>query len=890
MKLIKSWFLAIMDHSLSLQERLYRLIGSIGVVALLSVFIISFLLGEDVESVAVLGGAAAFVAVTLVLTVLTHRIQLGAIITGVFLLNILLPLAYFFGGGMYGGAPIWFVLGFTYVCLMVEGRLKWYMIALGTTQIIAVYYYSYHYPHMIRPHTINAAYVDSAVALVLVSSLICLLLTFQNKVYNSENELAKKQKKEIEELNQAQNRFFSNMSHEIRTPINTIIGLDEMILREAISPEVAEDAKNIQGASKMLLALINDILDISKMKSGKMDIVPVTYDVSTMLSEIVNMVWMRAEEKGLSFHMDVDSTLPSQLYGDEVRIKQILVNVLNNAIKYTNTGSVTLSIHCDRLSTNRVLVTYSVTDTGMGIKKENIPYLFEAFKRVDQEKNRYIEGTGLGLAIVKQIVDLMGGEITVNSIYTRGSTFIIKLYQDVVSDQEIGKLSLESMHVVNRQEHYRQSFEAPGARILIVDDNESNLMVAAKLLRYTKIRIDTVTSGEECLKRTIDTHYDGILMDHLMPDMDGIECLHAIREQVGGMNRETPVVALTANAGSDNQALYRNEGFDGYILKPVSGTLLEASVLKLLPKDLIISRSGAEDEELAGGIMEEHRAKTPILITTDSVCDLPSSMLNRLDIPVLPYRVVTERGVFLDGVETESEGILLHMRDNTRKVYSESPPVESYEDFFATNLIRAENIIHITMAKKTSGGYDRALEAAETFDNVTVVDSGHLSSGMGLMVLYARKLSGGDKSVEEIVKLLEAMRDKLRTSFIVDDTEYLARAGRIPARIHTVCRILMLHPIIILKHSRMVVGGVRIGRRNKIRDEYIHKALDNPATIDTDILFVTYTGLSQQELQEIGNEIEKKVEFKEIIFQKASPSISANCGPGTFGLIFARKR
>ncbi len=888
MKEIKKWFLAIIDHSLSLQERLFRLIASLGVLSMLGVFILSALLGERKESVLAIGVAALLVAGFLVLSVYTRQIQLGTVVTGLLVLNILMPFTFFAGGGTHGGSPIWFVLGFAYVSLVVNGKIKWVMLGVGAVEVAICYYVAFRHPELVSPHTIDAAYLDSAVALITVSGFICLLILFLNKIYGSENELALKQKKEIEELNEAQNRFFSSMSHEIRTPINTIIGLDEMILREDISPEVAEDAKNIQGASKMLLALINDILDMSKMKSGKMDIVPVPYEVGKMLSEIVNMVWMRAEKKGLSFHMDVDSTLPSQLYGDEVRIKQVLVNLLNNAIKYTNTGSITLSIHCEKLSTNRVLVTYSVSDTGMGIKKENIPYLFDAFKRVDQEKNRLIEGTGLGLSIVKQIVDLMGGEITVNSIYTRGSNFIIKLVQDVVNEQEIGQLTLESMHVMSRQEHYRQSFEAPGARILIVDDNESNLMVAKKLLRDTKIQIDTVLSGEECLKKTVDTHYDGILMDHLMPEMDGIECFHAIREQVGGMCRETPVIALTANAGSDNQALYRNEGFDGYILKPVSGTLLEASVLKLLPSDLIISR-GPEAEAVSGEILEEHRAKVPILITTDSVCDLPLSMISRLDIPVMPYRIMTDRGAFLDGVETESDGILLHMKNPTRKVYSEPPRVEDYEDFFAENLVKAENIIHISMAKRSSVGYQNAVEASETFDNVTIVNSGHLSSGMGLMVLHARKLAGEGLSVEEIVESLDAKREKIRTSFIVDDTEFLARAGRIAWRVHTVCRILMLHPIIILRRSKMSVGGVRIGRREKFKKEYIHSTLDMLPTIDNSLLFITYAGLNQQELMEIKKEVERRVVFEEVIFQKASPSISANCGPGTFGLIFSRK-
>ena len=353
----------------------------------------------------------------------------------------------------------------------------------------------------------------------------------------------------------------------------------------------------------MLLTLINDILDLSKIKSGKMDIVNVSYETGELFSEIVNMIWIKAKEKGLEFKLNVDSSIPSMLCGDEVRIKQVLINLLNNAVKYTSEGSVTLSIRCERLTLNRVRVWYSVEDTGQGVKKENIPYIFNAFKRVEEEKNRHIEGTGLGLSIVQQMVELMGGEIKVNSVYTKGSKFVVMLEQDIIDDQELGTFTLSSRKKSHRGEQYRQSFEAPDAHILVVDDNEMNLMVVRKLLSETKIQIDTVLSGAECLRMTQNLHYDAILMDHLMPEMDGITCFHALRTQPGGLCQDVPVIALTANAGSGNQLLYRKEGFDGYLAKPVSGALLEAAVLSILPKELVNVSEEADQNEIGKDVL-----------------------------------------------------------------------------------------------------------------------------------------------------------------------------------------------------------------------------------------------------------------------------------------------
>ena len=880
---------AIGDCNRSRQERMFRLLVMLGLFGLALGIISGVVAGENINNLIVMTIAFVLFFGIVCFTLHYRKIQLGAVIIAFLIIYFVLPFNFLTSGGIYGGAPIWFMFGVVFVCLVVENRIKYVLIVSSCFLCAACYYIAYFYPEITVAHTIRTAYIDSFATLSIVTIMTCGMILFQNAIYRSENETTKKQKKEIEELNRMQNRFFSSMSHEIRTPINTIIGLNEMILREDVSDEVAADARSIQGASKMLLTLINDILDMSKIESGNMDIVPVTYDVGDMLSDIVNMIWVRAKEKGLEFHVNVDQALPSQLYGDEVRIKQILINVLNNAVKYTEEGSVTLSIQCKRQENGHAQISYSVTDTGIGIKKESIPFLFSAFKRMDEEKNRYIEGTGLGLSIVKQLVELMDGEIAVNSVYMKGSTFVITLPQEVVDEAEIGELNLETRHALNARQHYKQSFEAEKAQVLIVDDNETNLMVAEKLLRETKVNIDTVLSGAECLKKTLEKRYDVIFMDHLMPGMDGVECLHKIRKQTGGLNQGTPVVILTANAGGENQALYRREGFDGYLLKPVSGIQLETELLRHLPKELVkMMRTGSSFGVVESPVLE-HRKKRLIMISTESVCDLPKQLVEKHQIAVIPYRVVTEGGEFLDGVETETDGVLSYIEGVSKHVHSEEPTVEDYEEFFAEQLAKAQYIIHIAMARHVSRGYENALEASKTFDNVIVIDSGNLSSGMGMMALRAAEYASDGMSADAIVKEMERLRMRIQTSFIVNSTEYLARAGRISPKIDTICKAFMIHPVIVLKKSSMRVGSIRIGARDYAWKKYMASTLKAISKADKKNLFITYAGLTNEELKEIEKRVRSKGEFENIICQKASSAIAANCGPGSFGLLFMPK-
>ncbi len=789
------------------------------------------------------------------------------------------------------GSSIWFISTILYIVILVKGRIK-YLLYILTGSMAAIM----HFVYCVSPDNNNSnmstmmEFIVGFVVLFIVSAAVIIMSEIEIKLLRNtilENE---KQKKEIENLNKAQNRFFSNMSHEIRTPINTIIGLNEMILRENTSEEVADDARNIQSASKMLLSLINDILDMSKMESGKMDIVKSPYDVGEMLSDIVNMVWAKANEKGLNFTVDIDPFTPAKLMSDDVRIKQILINLLNNAIKYTNEGKVTFSIHCELTDHDSAIVTYMVEDTGMGIRKESIPHLFDAFRREEEDKNKYIEGTGLGLSIVKQLTELLGGEISVDSVYTKGSIFTVTIEQQIVDSKQIGEFDPEKTYNNKKLNIYHQSFEAPEAKVLIVDDNTTNLLVASKLLRDTRVKIKTALNAKECLHFTAQEHFDVILMDHLMPGMDGIECMHAIRDQKGGLCKDSPIVVLTANAGSENQALYRKEGFDGYLLKPVSGELLEETLLSLIPADLILIRENEAAKLDSYRIVHETRSKIPLLITTDSVADIPVSILNELKIPILPYNVHMMGAVFADGLEADGDSIIRYLEEKVTNARSEAPDVADYERFFALQLSKAYHIIHITMAKNSSKGFKNASEAALSFNNVTVLDSGHLSSGMGLLAIYARELSmDSGLDISEVIRKTKLKRAKIQTSFIVESTEYLYRSGRLSEKIHKICNAFMVHPVIKLKNSAMNVAGILVGSYRHVKSSYIKKALSNPSEIDTSVLFITYVGISNSEIEEIKNEVLSIVKFEKVYLQKASPAISINCGPGTFGLLFSRK-
>lgn len=416
-------------------------------------------------------------------------------------------------------------------------------------------------------------------------------------------------KVEADLANQAKSDFLAKMSHEIRTPINAVLGMDEMILRETRDGDVRKYALDIKSAANSLLSIINEVLDSSKIESGKMEIVPTNYQLGDLLTDLYNMISGRAAEKDLNLLFEVDENLPSGYYGDDVRIRQVVLNILNNAVKYTRDGGVTLTVTGtrDEKDDSYEVLHFSVKDTGIGIREEDIKLLFSEYVRIDLERNRYIEGTGLGISISRQLLQMMGSVLQVKSVYGKGSTFYFDLRQKIVSQDPLGDYSHKGERF-SAGDYHAVAYEAPEARILLVDDNDMNRKVFKNLLRQTKMQITDVASGRECLEIVQKERFDLIFMDHMMPVMDGIETFH-IMQLSKHMCQNVPVIMLTANAVKGAKEQYLQEGFQDFLSKPISPDKLDEIILKYLPPEIVktieVQENPENAEEIQGRRMPE---------------------------------------------------------------------------------------------------------------------------------------------------------------------------------------------------------------------------------------------------------------------------------------------
>lgn len=428
--------------------------------------------------------------------------------------------------------------------------------------------------------------------LILLGLLALAIVAVLRAVLDAEK--AKEEKKEALALSDSKSRFLASMSHEIRTPINTVLGMNEMIERECADENILKYSENIDTAGRMLLSIINDILDFSKIESGKMELTEVTYQTASVINDCVTLLKKRADAKGLTMILSCDRNLPAALIGDDVRVKQIITNILTNAVKYTEKGSVTLTVNGVKISNDNngkdFLLRVSVKDTGIGIKKEAMKDLFSDFSRVDQTKNRHIEGTGLGLAITKLLTDAMGGSIHVESVYGEGSEFSVEIPQKIVDEKPMGDLQANIASAQTEKKKYEPEFRAPKAHVLVVDDNKMNRLVFTSLLKQTQMKIDQAAGGMEALEMTRKQKYDIIFMDHMMPEIDGIETLQRLRAEENNPNRNTCSIALTANAIAGIDRMYRDAGFQDYLAKPVQPEKLERMVIAHLPQDMVEKR------------------------------------------------------------------------------------------------------------------------------------------------------------------------------------------------------------------------------------------------------------------------------------------------------------
>ncbi|MCR4695171.1 MAG: response regulator [Pseudobutyrivibrio sp.] len=524
---------------------------------------------------------------------------------------VLLPVMFFNTGGVNSGIVCWFSMGLVFIFLLLDGMDFLFMLLTDIAVIVGCYVIGYVHPEYIIPlESDKAVFIDVLESMFITVGAIGIIIKFQASIYNKlysdvavnnddllEKTLAAKRAERLAQTaTKAKTNFLANMSHEIRTPINSIMGMDEMILRETTEKKVEEYALDIKTASQSLLSLINDILDISKIESGKLGIIEGEYEFMSLMHDILTNIGLRAKDKGLKLVCSIDKNIPSVLVGDDIRIKQILINILTNAIKYTPEGSITLTVDVKSTSGNSVELGFSVKDTGIGIKEEDKKKLFESFERLEMDRNRNIEGAGLGMAITQSLLNMMGTSLKVDSEYGKGSDFHFTLSQQVAEAEPIGDFETRLNNMTANYE-YSASFEAPKAKFLVVDDNAMNRKVFIALLKESKVQVEEAESGKECLMMICKKHYDMIFLDHMMPELDGVETLKAMSTLEGNKCLGTPVIALTANAIAGAKEKYLSWGFHGFLPKPIIPAQLEKTIRDFLPEDLMKYYAKDETEQ-----------------------------------------------------------------------------------------------------------------------------------------------------------------------------------------------------------------------------------------------------------------------------------------------------
>lgn len=884
---IQKLYRAIYRRDYELRERIFRviiLVGStlavMGIIECISIMDMKIIVLPLALLLTVLG-------IALLATFKFRKLDFAAMVVGFLIILVIFPAMFFLSGGLEGGAAIWFSLGLLYIFLMFSGKKLIFFLILSLVVDVATYAFGYYHPEFIIPMDSKAAaYTDSVFAMLAVGLAGGLILKVQNKIFEIEREIAQMQQKELEQISESKNSFFASMSHEIRTPIHTIIGLNEMILRESGEEMTKEYAQNIRSASKMLLSLVNDVLDLSQMEMKKMEIIPMEYQTVELFGNLIDMIQVRLKEKKLEFQVDIDENLPSLLFGDMKRINQVVLNILTNAAKYTQEGSVTLSVHMDAAAEEEGLLKISVSDTGIGIRKEDLEHIYDSFRRADAWKNRKVEGSGLGLSITKQLVDLMEGEITIDSIYTKGSVFTVSLPQKIVDRTPIGYVKFLSRNR-EKTDEYRRSFEAPEARILLVDDNPMNALVASGLLKETKIKIDIAESGAECLEMAKRKFYHVILMDYMMPEMDGVQTVRQLRRQENGLCRDSAVIVLSANTEAEFCSQCLEEGFDDYLEKPIQGMALENAILKFLPDDIIeyrlLKTAEGEGEEIQR--ISRHK-KRKVYITTDCVSDLPNRLIDKYDIGIIYLYIKTENGRFVDILEISSDNLIQYMTETTSNAFSDDISVNEYEDFYADALTQAEQVIHISMAAHVGKSYKTAVAAAEGFDHVEVIDSEQISCGQALIVLYAGKLAIEGHSASEICRQVEWMKKRIDSHYMLPSAEIFHQRGHLSEVSAGLCKLFGLHPEITMEQGKMVMTGVRCGRMEGAWKRLIRWHLRHKGKISTDILYITHAGCSVEQLELIRHEALRCISFEKVIIQRTSVSIACNAGIGTFGMAY----
>jgi signal transduction histidine kinase/CheY-like chemotaxis protein/HPt (histidine-containing phosphotransfer) domain-containing protein len=566
----------IFSDKLPLEGRVFNLVLIFGILAELAAIIARIV--EGVSSIAVLA-VLGIMVVTAAAFFFCNKFSLyrpGIWTAIIIICDILFPLIFFTNGGVDSGMAGYFVLTLVLIFFLLRGRGCVFMTLLHIVILISCYMVGRAYPGMVIFFKNDfPRYVDIIQTILVSGILIGMLVKYQNRIYENE-------KLRAEAATRAKAEFLANVSHEIRTPLNAIIGLGELELGKELPGETHINLEKMHSSGMILLHIINDLLDVSKIESGRFELIPEKYQISSFINDTANINMVRIGSKPIRFKLSVDENIPVALIGDELRIRQILNNLLSNAFKYTREGTVELSVGFEEKTEDSLYLVCTVKDTGIGIRAEDISKLFSAYNQVDSKSNRLIEGTGLGLSISKNLVEMMEGSISVESEYGTGSSFTVRLRQGIAVSEPLGKdavKALETFHFAAARERRRgPRFKMPYARVLVVDDVQINLDVAQGMMLPYGLTVDCVLSGSEAIRllREEKIHYDAVFMDHMMPGMDGIEAVRIIREEINsGYARTVPIIALTANAIIGNEEMFLSAGFQAFLSKPIDSVKLD---------------------------------------------------------------------------------------------------------------------------------------------------------------------------------------------------------------------------------------------------------------------------------------------------------------------------
>ena len=578
----------VLYHSgLPFRVRLFNILASLGFIISLCNGVLSYWNNGDRKLLLINTGIALLSLSLLFYAYYSKKYQRCYFITIVVIFMFLFPIMFFKSGGYKGGMPSFYIFGILFTIFMLEGWLMFFCVWLELIIYIFTIGIAYYYPDtVIWFQSEKEIVVDVLTGVVVSSASLGVAMYLHFRIYKKQQVFLTQAREEAMEANRAKSTFLANMSHEIRTPINVMLGMNEMILRESESREVVQYAKSVEKAGNYLLSLINNILDITRIESKKLDIIEEKFSLRQLVQEVCLIGAKQAEAKNLEFVVDVEETLPKYLEGDALHIKQVILNLINNAVKYTKKGKVFLEVCQEEKQ-----ISFSVKDTGIGIKKEDMEALFDMFMRADIKRHRNIEGSGLGLTIAKELCEQMGGHIQAESIYGKGSNFTVYFPLKDAGTEKIGQWKVVEREPVQEK---RKKFFASEAQILLVDDSEQNIQVITSLLRRTGVQLDTAASGFECIEKVRNKKYHLIFLDYMMPEMDGIETFHRLKKEVNGQS--VPVIALTADVSTGIHQHFLSEGFSDYLSKPVMWEKLEELLLQWLPAELVSMKNGAGED------------------------------------------------------------------------------------------------------------------------------------------------------------------------------------------------------------------------------------------------------------------------------------------------------